>query len=407
MELYLQFGYAMRPACLQLLENWSGGTVILSPRDLDPNTLPKVCKELQKAGADVLFDAQFYLPHADHKTLCKHSYWPNDYSSGEFFGNGSNKLVNDLATLNLELGSKHFILPGMHAETIDDTWLECHRMIAETAAGIDSVAALPKVATVALAAEALVDDEQIHELIEALDEWPVAGVYLVCEHSQGDYLVKDTNWLINLLDLAAGIRLQGKTVIGGYSNHQSLILATVSVNAIASGTWMNVRSFPPEKFVMAAEDEVKTKSIWYYCPQALSEYKITFLDVAQRQGVLGDMRADAAYGSSYADSIFKGPGRPSLLGLKERDSFLHYLQCLRTQTAQSRLSTFDATIDAHNRMLDSAETLLNTLHRQGVRGQNRDFKDILDVNRAAIAALQTTRGPMLKRNWGSLQSIQV
>lgn len=403
MELYLQFGYAMRPATLQLLENWSKGTVILSPRDIEPKNLLKVCKDIQKAGGSVLFDAQFYLPHADHKTLCEHSYWPSDYATGDFFaGSGSNKLVNDLAILNLELGTTHFILPGMYAATIDDTWLECHRMIAETASGVDSVSSLQKIATVALASEALTDDDQIHELLEALEQWPVDGVYLVCEHSQGDYLVKDTNWLINLLDLAAGIRLQGKTVIAGYSNHQSLILGASSVNAIASGSWMNVRSFPPEKFVVAAEDEIKTKSIWYYCPQALSEYKITFLDVAHRQGVLSDMRAEKIYGSSYADAMFAGPGRPSLLGLKERDSFMHYLQCLSVQTAQSRLSTFDATVDAHNLLLDSAETLLDRLQRQGVRGQNREFKDILDVNRAALTMLQTNRGPMLRRHWNSL-----
>ncbi len=403
MNLYLQFGYAMRPATLQLLENWSSGTVILSPRDIEPKVLLKVCNEIQKAGGSVLFDPQFYLPHADHKTLCEHSYWPSDYTTGNFFtGSGSNKLVNDLANLNLELRTTQFILPGMYAATIDDTWLECHRMIAEIAIQIDSVASLPKIATVAVAAEALVDDDQIHELLEAVEDWPVAGVYLVCEHSQGDYLVKDTNWLINLIDLAAGLRLQGKTVIAGYSNHQSLILGTASVNAIASGSWMNVRSFSPEKFVVAAEDEIKTKSIWYYCPQALSEYKITFLDVAHRQGVLNDMRAEKAYGSGYADAIFNGPGRPSLLGIKERDSFMHYLQCLSVQTAQSRLSTFDATADAHNLLLDSAETLLEKLQRQGVRGQNREFKDILDVNRAALTMLQATRGPMLRRNWGDL-----
>ncbi|MFA7339639.1 MAG: hypothetical protein WC028_22850 [Candidatus Obscuribacterales bacterium] len=377
--------------------------MILSPRDIPSKNLQTIASDAINCGADILFDPQFYLPHADHKTLCEHSYWPKNYSTGAFFaGYGLSELLDELGKLNSLLGSIGFILPGIHASTIDDAWLKYHKMIAEAAVDKGFRDGFKLFATVALSAEALVDDDQVHELLEEIESWPVDGIYLVCEHPKGEYLVSDTNWLVNQLDLSAGLRLQGKEVISGYSNHQSLILATASVNAIASGTWMNVRSFPPEKFVIPPEEIVKTKSIWYYCPHALSEFKITFLDVASRQGILSEMMTPAAFGSSFADSLFVGVGRPSLVGLNERNSFLHYLQCLNVQTAQSRLSTFDATVDAYNQMLDSAEQFLSLLHDQGVRGQNRDFSEIIDVNRAAIATLKSTRGPMLKRKWGSL-----
>jgi len=404
MDLYLQFGHAMRPTCVELIGSWIGGTVILSPRDIQPKSLDKVSKDIQKAGGSVLFDPQFYLPHADHKTLREHSYWPDEYSTDGFFsGSGPTKLVEDLAGLNIELGASAFILPGIYAASIDDAWLEAHRTIAEITSDNSTVSNLAKIATVALSNEALIDDDQIHELLESIKGWPVDGIYLVCEHSQGDYLVKDTNWVINQLDLTAGIRLQKKTVIVGYSNQQSLIFGASAVNAIASGSWMNVRSFPPEKFVIPEEEEIKQKSIWYYCPRVLSEYKITFLDVAHRLGLLEELRAEKIYGSNYADSIFAGPARPSVLGLKERDAFLHYLQCLRVQAMNLRLPTFDATMDAYSRMLDSAEELLGVLHRQGIKGQNRDFKEIIDVNRAALSAHESTRGPMLRHNWEKLK----
>src|SRR5690606_7813383 len=142
----------------------------------------------------------------------------------------------------------------------------------------------PLFATVALGADAVKSDESIDEVLAAAETWGVAGVYLVCEHPKGEYLLTDPTWLSNVLDLVAGLRLKGKTVIVGYCNHQMLALACVGANAIASGTWMNVRSFPPAKFRAQYDDEIKQRAIWYYCPQALSEYKVPFLDIAKKQG---------------------------------------------------------------------------------------------------------------------------
>jgi len=56
----------------------------------------------------------------------------------------------------------------------------------------------------------------------------------------------------------------------------------------------------------------------------------------------------------------------------------------------------------HEGLIDVAEALLATLVAAGVRGQQRDFTDSLDVNRAALSVLDSTRGPVLRRRWGEL-----
>lgn len=78
--------------------------------------------------------------------------------------------------------------------------------------------------------------------------WETPGYHIVCENRNGNYLVTDPNWLANVIDLAAGLRLRGAAVALGYCDQQLLIASIAKVNAIASGTWMNARSFPPEKF---------------------------------------------------------------------------------------------------------------------------------------------------------------
>lgn len=402
MELFLQFGYGMMDHSRSLLEDWGIGTVILSPRDLKPEQLQRLGRELLAfPGSAVLLDPQFYLPHADHARLVSHDYWPRGYDSGDFWaGPELRALLGSLLSLNRELGCSQFLLPGLFAPRVDEDWLARQKLVIEEANAIPHDR-LPLIATVALGADAIRTDDDIHAVLEEAPAWDVKGVYLVCEHPNGDYLVKDATWMSNLLDLTAGLRLKGKSVIVGYSNQQMLLLAAARVSAIASGTWMNVRSFPPEKFRSQYDEEIKQRTTWYYCPESLSEYKIPYLDIAQKQGVLTRMKPQPPLTSPHAEVLFSGP-QPSTLGFSEQAAFRHYLHCLHGQVRQHDFASFDAAVAAQERSLQQAEALIGQLHSAGVRGQGRDFAECVDAGRAALAVLQTQRGPVMRRAWSSL-----
>lgn len=401
MELYLQFGYGMMEHCRSLISAWGQGTVILSPRDLSDNQLRRLSKTVRELpNSASLLDPQFYLPHADHERLCSHDFWPKAYSTGAFFGGPAlNTLLKQLADLNREIGCAEMILPGLLAATIDDDWLNVQTLIIEEARSMDI--GLPLYPTIALSGDSVRSDSQVALLLEKADSWKADGYYVVCEHPKGNYLVDDANWLANVLDIVAGLRLARSKVILGYCNHQILIAAAAKVSAIASGTWMNVRSFPPEKFRSSYDEEIKQRSTWYYCPQALSEYKLPFLDIAQKMGILNLLSPPPQMDSEYVSALFSG-GQPSTVGLTEQAAFRHYLTCLRVQTENAERSTFDETVQAHEQVLQEAESLLRTLTAAGIRGQQRDFSDIIDVNRAALSVLTRTRGPILRRFWSSL-----
>src|SRR5688500_1883338 len=105
MDLHLQFGWGMMDLCRSLLRQWGGGTVVLSPRDLEPEQLPRFATSLSKLpGAAVLLDPQFYLPHSDHERLCRHAYWPQRYQTNVFFqGADVRALLKTLVALNAEI----------------------------------------------------------------------------------------------------------------------------------------------------------------------------------------------------------------------------------------------------------------------------------------------------------------
>lgn len=401
MQMHLQFGYGMMEHCRHLIEEWNGGTAILSPRDLNDGQLQRLADSIRALpGGNVMVDPQFYLPHADHARLCKHDYWPDNYSTGSFWqGPALVELLTKLQALNAALGSSAFILPGLLATTIDDDWIETQRAILEEAAALSG--SIPLYMTIALGADAARDDDQVELLMEEAEHWSTAGYYLVFEHPKGDYLVEDPNWLANVLDVTAGLRLKPAKVIVGYCNHQMLLFGCTKTDAVCSGTWMNVRSFPPDKFRQSYEEEIKQRATWYYCPTALSEYKIPTLDLARRQKILGQLQSNGSFNNPYSAPLFSGQ-QPTSVGFTEQAAFRHYLHCLRLQAEAATKATFDDTVAAHQDLLSQAEALLKNLSGAGVLGQQRDFRNIIDVNRGALAAFVATRGPILRHRWASL-----
>jgi len=307
--------------------------------------------------------------------------------------------MSDVLQLNRDLGCAAFVLPGLMATVIDDDWLATLRATVEHAATMD--VGMPVYATIALGSDSVRNIAGIQEVLAEFETLDVAGAYLLFEHPNGEYIVEDPIWLANMLELAAGLRLLKKTVVVGYANHELLCLGAASVNAIASGTWMNVRAFSPDRFLSADEEDIKRKAVWYYAASSLSEYKPAFLDMAQQRGVLASMAPPAAYGSTYAAPLFSGL-QPSSVGFGEPEAFRHYLQCMVHQARETRATTFDATLANYRQVLDAAERQAQMLASSGVLSQGRGFADAFDAVRSALTSLEATRGSTLRRAWANL-----
>jgi hypothetical protein len=397
-QLYLQIGHGMMAHTKELIGRWGGGGAILSPRDLDEDQLRRVAAEVTSAGGEPLLDPQCYIRSADHEKLVAHSYWAAiaKHATGAFTGGpGTDALLGAIASLASTAGIHTHIVPACIADPVDDVWLSAQATVIRAARKhFDKE---PLLATIALSAASARDEEQVEAIIESAAEWKVKGYYVVVE-SPGGYLVDDPVWLTNVCLLASGLKLHHRRVVLGYAPHQLLCLAAANVDEIACGTFLNVRSFDPEKFFEKDTDDISRRAVWYYAPESLSEYKLPFLDLAMSAGVLSDLRPPKKYQRDYSDPLFQGV-QPSTVGWKETEAFRHYLDMLCQQAREVRLGSFDDTVSTYEQRLDRAEKLIAKVSRQGVRGQDRDFRNMIDVNRSAIARLTATRGARLRRNW--------
>lgn len=336
-----------------------------------------------------------YTPRKYQKNLQKHSYWPqSDFTSielGECTG-----LLTELATINANLNSEAFILPSSIVNRVDKRWKNIQCAIADQARTVSG--GQRTLLTIALGKSVLAEEAQIEMIIQYAESWDIDGVYIVCEHPDQQYLVDKPIWMANLMSLVGGIKRLNKEVIVGYANHQMLPLSLAKCDAIAAGNFLNVRWFQPEHFMTMDTDDPSRRTTWYYCPQALSEFKLTYLDVAHRAGILDKMATPKQMQNDYSNILFCG-AVPSLTNYKEGDSFKHYLHCLRIQCAQASKCTYIETRNSQFAQLETGAQILSGLHEERVKGQNRDFGEICDVNEAAIQIFDKEFGFSIAQEW--------
>ncbi len=395
MDLFLQMGYGMQSLCTEIITKWKSGTVILSPVNIGPNKIMPFSKQIRDAGGSVLFDPQMFYPKEGHVKLKEYDYWPLD---GVSISDSAScqSICRELLRINTSIASPAIILPSIE---MDESKFEYALTRMQTY--IDFFASKtkkPLYATLCLYSETIRNSQAIEALVEYLRPLSVSGFYIIPHPSNSEYIVSDPLWAIGMMKLVACLKLSSKAVIIGYSNHQSLIYALAGADAIASGTYMNTRSFQPSKFKSPRDDDIKQKSTWYYLPNAFSEYKAALLDVAMNRGFLSLFVPQGAFANEYSAMLFGG-AQPSSTNYRERNSFLHYLHCLKIQCEMLTKDTYFDTYSTYELMLNSSANLISELKKRGMSGQNRDFAPAIEANRVAMCATDEDYGLKLRFDW--------
>lgn len=387
MKLYFQCGSGVKKLAEKLSLSMPGGTYILSPRDLTEKSQLAFASRLRKIGNSVLFDPQLYAPHSDKKNFQTYAYWPIGFVTKDA---PWQQLIAKLAELNDKLGTSAFILPALACERVGTSYLLQQDAIFDAASDV----LREKHATICLKQNVLLDTNQVEKLLLATASWPVRGIYLIAEHPDNDYFVDSPVWMLNLLKLCSGLAIQGKKVVLGYANHQMLPVACAGVHAMASGNWMNARSFTFDKFFES--DEIKRHKTWYYAPQAYTEFSPAYLDLARDTGKL-PVLAPATNLHTPASILFSGE-IPSSVNYDNEMSFLHYLYCLDWQVREiSAPASFEGRLAKYRESAERAKHILAFLHKHRINGQNRDFMDYFDVNETALDLFEEQAGGVLSR----------
>lgn len=396
MELYLQMGHGMQQLSKTLLSQWGAGNIILSPVNIKPQSLEKYAKDIHSLNGKLYFDPQIFYPHNPNSKLTNYDYWPHGTISDT---STMTSICHDLLELNNRIETEAIILPSTKFD--EGSAYKVLRQLAESANYFRGKTSKKLFATLCIASETIRNQIFIENIIESIIKLDVDGYYLIVQPSNGEYINTDTLWTLGFLKLTACLKLSQKLVVIGYANHQTMVASILKVDGIASGSYMNTRSFSPEKFQSYTDDDTKRKSTWYYVPDAMSEYKATFLDIAKQRGFLNEFAPQGNFRNQYSAMLFSG-AMPSSTSYNERESFLHYLTCLKKQCDSLNHSLYQDAFNAYDFMLNNAEAKIKLLKRKGIRGQNRDFEPGIDANRVAMYAIDEDYGFKLRMEWDNL-----
>lgn len=402
MNLAIQYGYGMKVMAEHLAGVMPGTGVILSPRDITQDAAYSLAMKLRKIGSPIYLDPQIYALSGRQplKVVPSYDFWPKiedpDLLNWE-------DIVANLEKVNVGLGSAAVFLPSLYTKKLDSAYLVAQTRVAVAAERIK----LPKYLTLCLAPRVMGSEADLTYLLAKADEWNVDGFYVVPERPDGDYLTDDPLWMANLLRLCAGLKLKGKRVIVGYASHQMLSLSCAGVDTIASGTYMNVRSFTMDKFLKHQKKDYAKRKAWYYCPHSLSEFSIQYLDIAFARQKLSAMRPLVKTCEQYVEMLFSGQ-RPSLAGFGESEGFKHYLVALSAQCREvSAGVAFSSRYEAVMKMYKTASQVLSFLHKYEIRGQSRDFEDFVDVSMSAVDLFKDDHGFLLEHMPQCFQTVVV
>lgn len=398
MELYLQMGHGMQGMAQELIKTWGNGKVIISPvnfKNPGNESVEVLSKKIKLVGGQVLFDPQMFYPKEGHTKLQKYDYWPAEGVSIASEG-GYQPINRELFRINNQIGSAEIILPGLEMNENDLgyglDWMS------KSAEYFLSKTDKPLLATLCLYPETIRNPVAMESLVTSLRGIPVHGFYIIPHPSNNEYIVSDPSWVIGVLKLVTCLKFMKKRVVVGYSSHQGLVYSLAKTDGIASGTYMNTRSFVPSKFKSPKDDDIKHKSTWFYLPSAFSEYKATLLDVAQQRGFLDFFIPRGEFENAYSAMLFKG-AQPSSTNYNETNSFKHYLFCLKKQCDILTKHSYKETFDTYDFMLNSAENQIRELKKHGMSGQNRDFAPAIEANRVAMYANNEDYGLKLQFEW--------
>jgi hypothetical protein len=397
MELYIQMGHGMQSLCKDLTEYWKKSTVILSPRNISPDKLKFFSRSLKKVGGQVLFDPQMYSHFKYCKNLQKYDYFPKtSFTSIEI--DDWSTIISILNKINSDLDTQSFILPSLTIGKVSDIWCKVQNIISREAKLIVNCRKL--LHTISITSDVMMDVVQVEKIVQSVNQWDVDGVYIVCEHPGRYYLVGNPIWMANLLTLVTGIKRQKKDVIVANANHQYLCLSLAKCNAIASGRFFNVRYFLPEYFE-TDNSERGRRLVWYYCPQALSEFKIIYLDIAQRAELIPAIAPPSNMINKFSKILFQDV-LPSLTGYNKSDSLKHYLHCLKIQCESATRSNYQETLNLLMLTSMTASSIIYGLRKEKIKGQERDFNESIDANEAAMSILDKENGLALSQEWNML-----
>lgn len=245
-----QFGDRSQRLALEQLKVGRGVGVVISPRDLSPDKAAEYVLEYIQAGAEVLYDPQFFLPDSQVGKLSEWSL--NNFrlrasSLGRLTSEEYDGLSSEIEAINRHLHSCAIIAPAVLWSGSNQQSLETNRRLFECAKRAGDAIGVPTYGTIFLGRGATQSVQQVITTLSDATSVPTDGWYFGFEFAEsripGD-LNEIQRFLIGTIKLAA----TGKNLVAGYLGPLSLLACAVGASGLGVTHSQNMWGFSAERW---------------------------------------------------------------------------------------------------------------------------------------------------------------
>lgn len=181
-----QCGHQSQILVDEQLQNQVGVGVIMSPRDLAYHNAKAYSEDYRGHGADVLFDAQFYVP--EFKKEWKENYPTDEVRASvatlhQSTGN-IDKVARAIEKANRDLGSVAVLAPAVVYESGRPEIHDVNALLFAAAAKAGDAIGVPTLATVVVGTSAKGSESQFSSILAHATSMRAAGAYFACEFGE-------------------------------------------------------------------------------------------------------------------------------------------------------------------------------------------------------------------------------
>ena len=253
-KIYHQLGYRYKWNMASYKDDHVGDGFILSPRDMEKDTVLALDKKTKKIS---FFDLQFYEPSSSKKKLNTYEFFPNKsledgYSTTSYCEN-CYKIAEECIVFQFSNNFKYIVIPTLYFT--DDYETNINK--------IDTMFVRPfleKIKTFnkknvpvlisIIASDKILKNQIFREnlitYITSLND--ISGVYLIPSCKREGKRIADLDYIFYLMQFIYYLKYNDLEVHIGYSDIEGFLFTLANVDSISIGSYENLRNFDINKF---------------------------------------------------------------------------------------------------------------------------------------------------------------
>jgi len=273
-EIYHQLGFRQNWNFDSYNDDRVGDGFILAPSHMERNDVLGLSNEIKNIS---IFDPQFFLPNTQIRALSSYDFFPdrvaNGFQTNEFGEELCEECAERCVRFQIDSNFNKIIIPTRYLTGMPPSFIEQQNRLFVTPFlnALESASnSKPVLLQLVLNDNMVKNEDYASDLLNWITSIQgISGVYLITDINPRQKQLKDIEFLLAYLKFIDALRNNDLYVLLGFQNIESILLSIADPNAIAIGSYENLRMFNIRNFEIREPGVVRGPNPRIYVSQLL------------------------------------------------------------------------------------------------------------------------------------------